>query len=109
MNLTDRERLLTVEQCAARLQVHRHTIYRAIKRGRLRALAMPSDSKYGVRYRIAIADLERFANRHLNAVEIETPAIASDVPRGTTEVPRLDDNADATENPSARVDDESLY
>ncbi|MDQ7819710.1 MAG: helix-turn-helix domain-containing protein [Armatimonadota bacterium] len=50
--------LMTVEQVAAYLQVHRMTVYRYIRSGRLPA------ARVGRVYRVRRADLEAFLDRH---------------------------------------------
>ena len=46
--------LLTVQECAARINVHEDTIRKAIRRGDLRAV------KFGRQWAVDEADLERF-------------------------------------------------
>ncbi len=50
--------LMTVEQVAAYLQVHRMTVYRYIRTGRIAAV------RVGRVYRVRRADLEAFLDRH---------------------------------------------
>lgn len=67
---------LTLQQAADRLGIHDQTLRRYIRRGLLRAFKTPSVSKFGGRYRILAADLEKFRARHLVGPDrIETPKI----------------------------------
>ena len=67
---------LSLQQAADRLGIHDQTLRRYIRRGLLRAFKTPSVSKFGGRYRILVADLEKFRARHLvGPTRIETPTI----------------------------------
>ena len=54
------KKFLTVAEAAATLQLSPKTIYRAIESGEL------PHHRFGRAVRIALADLEAFANRHRN-------------------------------------------
>lgn len=65
--------LMTVEQVAAYLQVHRMTVYRYIRTGRLPA------ARVGRVYRIRRADLEAFLDRQRVPGSAPVPPRRSDV------------------------------
>ncbi len=74
--MSDREKRISIQECARRLGVHEKTVRRYVKRGLLRTFTTPAISKYGQRHRILETDLERFIARHLvGPTRIEAPRI----------------------------------
>jgi excisionase family DNA binding protein len=70
---------LTLQQAAGRIGVHEQTLRKYIRAGLLRAFKTPSVSKFGGRFRIAEADLEKFRARHMTTTApIAAPSIESE-------------------------------
>lgn len=53
-------RYYTPSQVARRYGIHPDTVYRAIRRGQIRALRIPGETKFGDRYHILEAELSVF-------------------------------------------------